>query len=84
MTKATLIEMWSRIPVIFRGILLGILICSAAFFAYRILFEKTDPYIKTVQKDDLIKIDSNPKETMKLPKSEELDATLEKILKEIE
>ena len=84
MTKATLLEYWSKIPVILRGILLGILICGATFVAYKILFEKTDPYIKTVQKDDLIKIDNNPKETMKLPKSEELDATLEKILKEIE
>lgn len=58
--------------------------CILALVSYKIFFNKEDPYIKTIQKDDFIKIDSNPKETMKLPKSEALDNTLDSILKEIE
>lgn len=80
----TVLEWWAKVPTVFRGMIFGACLCIAAFFAYKFFFAKEDPYIKTVQKDDFIKIDSNAKETMKLPKSEELDSTIDKILKEIE
>jgi len=83
MIKAFL-DWWVKVPTVFRGMIFGVIICILAFASYRIFFHKEDPYIKTIQKDDFIKIDSNPKETMKLPKSEALDNTLDSILKEIQ
>ena len=80
----TVLEWWAKVPTVFRGMIFGALVCIALFVGYKLFFSKEDPYIKTVQKDDFIKIDKNEKETMKLPKSEELDNTLDKILKEIE
>lgn len=83
MIKAFL-DWWAKVPTVFRGMIFGVIVCILAFVSYKIFFNKEDPYIKTIQKDDFIKIDSNPKETMKLPKSEALDSTLDSILKEMQ
>lgn len=79
----TFLNMLAKIPSWAKGMILGFLLLGITYSIYKTFFASDTPYVNTIKKDEFIKIDKNEKGTMKLPKSESLEKTLDEILKEI-